>query len=382
LEAPLRGRKGRKALLVLEDGSSFSGYGFGATKKVAGEVVFSTGMVGYTEALTDPSYYGQILTLTYPLVGNYGVPKASSETGIPPLCFESEGIKVRGLVLQNLCRSPSHWASSRTLHDWLLEEGVPGIYGIDTRQLTKKLREKGVMLGVLEVCDDGEEPDAESLRKDAANVLDPNQTDLVKMVTVRQPISYPSASRGRRAVVIDCGVKAGILRCLLNRGFEVTRVPYDFESGDLAELKPSLAVVSNGPGDPRLCVPTIELVRNLIEMRIPVLGICLGNQIVALSQGATRYKLKYGHRSQNQPALDLETGRCYITTQNHGYAIEASSLERTGLKVSFLNANDRTVEGVVHPKLPCLGVQFHPEASPGPQDTEFLFDKFLSLGGR
>ena len=382
MEAALRGRKGRKAFLVLEDGSSFSGYGFGATKKVAGEVVFSTGMVGYTEALTDPSYYGQILTLTYPLVGNYGVPKAGSGTGIPSPCFESEGIKVRGLVLQNLCQSPSHWASSETLHDWLLEERVPGIYGIDTRQLTKKLREKGVMLGVLEVCDEGEDPDVESLRKEAANVLDPNQTDLVRMVTVTQPISYPSASRGRRAIVIDCGVKAGILRCLLKRGFEVTRVPYDFESGELAELKPDLAIVSNGPGDPRLCAPTIKLVRSLIEMQIPVLGICLGNQIVALSLGASTYKLKYGHRSQNQPALDLETGRCYITTQNHGYAIGASSLERTELKVSFLNANDKTVEGVAHPKLPCLGVQFHPEASPGPQDVEFLFDKFLSFGGR
>jgi len=382
LEAPLRGRKRRKAILVLEDGSSFSGYGFGAIKKVAGEVVFSTGMVGYTEALTDPSYYGQILTLTYPLIGNYGVPKANSETETPPVYFESDGIKVKGLVLQNLCQLPSHWASSRTLHDWLVDEGIPGIYGIDTRQLTKKLREKGVMLGVLEVSDEGESPDTESLRKEAANVLDPNQTDLVRMVTVRQQVSYPSAGRARSAVVIDCGVKAGILRCLLKRGFAVTRVPYDFESSELTALKPDLVIVSNGPGDPRLCAPTIELVRSLIEMRIPVLGICLGNQIVALSLGATSYKLKYGHRSQNQPALDLKTGRCYITTQNHGYAIEASSLERTGLEVSFLNANDKTVEGVAHPKLPCLGVQFHPEASPGPQDTEFLFDKFLSLGGR
>jgi len=382
LEAPLRGRKRRKAILVLEDGSSFSGYGFGATKKIAGEVVFSTGMVGYTEALTDPSYYGQILTLTYPLIGNYGVPKANSETEIPPAYFESDGIKVRGLVLQNLCQSPSHWASSRTLHDWLLEEGIPGICGIDTRQLTKKLREKGVMLGVLEVCDEGEEPDIDSLRKEAASVLDPNQTDLVRMVTVTQPISYLKASQDRRAIVIDCGVKAGILRCLLKRGFAVTRVPYDFESSELAALKPDLVIVSNGPGDPCLCTPTIESVRNLIEMHIPVLGICLGNQILALSLGATRYKLKYGHRSQNQPALDMETGRCYITTQNHGYAIEASSVERTGLRISFLNANDKTVEGVAHPKLPCLGVQFHPEASPGPRDTEFLFDKFLSLGGR
>jgi len=382
LEAPRRRGKSRKAVLVLEDGSSFSGYGFGATKKVAGEVVFSTGMVGYTEALTDPSYCGQILTLTYPLVGNYGVPKANSETEIPPVWFESDGIKVRGLIIQNLCEAPSHWASSRTLDDWLLEEGVPGICGIDTRQLTKKLREKGVMLGVLEVCDEGEEPNLDSLREEAANVPDPNLTDLVRMVTIAQPTSYSTAGHGRRAVVIDCGVKAGILRSLLQRGLTVTRVPYDFASSEVAELKPDLVVVSNGPGDPRLCAPTIESVRSLIEMKIPVLGICLGNQILALSLGAVSYKLKYGHRSQNQPALDLQTGRCYITTQNHGYAIEADSLERTGLEVSFLNANDKTVEGLRHLKLPCLGVQFHPEASPGPRDTEFLFDKFLSFGGR
>lgn len=382
MEAPLRGRKRRKAILVLEDGSSFLGYGFGATKKAAGEVVFSTGMVGYTEALTDPSYYGQILTLTYPLVGNYGVPRAGSNTEIPPPWFESDGIKVKGLVVQNLCETPSHWASSRTLNDWLLEEEVPGICGVDTRQLTKKLRERGVMLGILEVCGEDEEPNLDGLRKEAATILDPNKTDLVKMVTVKRPISCSTKSGNRRAVVIDCGVKAGILRSLLKRGFAVTRVPYDFASSEIAELKPDLVVVSNGPGDPGLCAPTIESVRNLIEMKVPVLGICLGNQILALSLGAATYKLKYGHRSQNQPALDLETGRCYITTQNHGYAVEATSVERTGLKISFLNANDKTVEGVAHSKLPCLGVQFHPEASPGPQDTEFLFDKFLSLGGR
>jgi len=381
LEAPQRGRKRRKAILVLEDGSSFFGYGFGARKKVAGEVVFSTGMVGYTEALTDPSYYGQILTLTYPLIGNYGVPRAGSRTEISPPYFESDGIKVKGLVVQNLCETPSHWASSRTLNDWLLEEGVPGICGVDTRQLTKKLREKGVMLGILEVCGEDEEPNLDGLRKEAATILDPNKTDLVKMVTVKRPISCSTKSGNRRAVVIDCGVKAGILRSLLKRGFAVTRVPYDFASSEIAELKPDLVVVSNGPGDPGLCAPTIESVRNLIEMKVPVLGICLGNQILALSLGAATYKLKYGHRSQNQPALDLETGRCYITTQNHGYAVEANSVERTGLKISFLNANDRTVEGVKHPELSCLGVQFHPEASPGPQDTEFLFDKFLSLGG-
>ena len=382
MEAPLRRWKDRKAVLVLEDGSSFFGFGFGATRKVAGEVVFSTGMVGYTEALTDPSYYGQILTLTYPLIGNYGVPKPDSETGTLPIWFESDGIKVKGLVIQNLCETPSHWSSSRTLNDWLREEGVPGIYGIDTRELTKKLREKGVMLGILQVCDEGEEPSLERLRHEAANIPDPNLTDLVRMVTISRPTSYSTGNRRRRAVVIDCGVKAGILRSLLQRGFEMTRVPYDFPSSEIRELKPGIVIVSNGPGDPRLCATTVESVRNLVEMEIPVLGVCLGNQILALSQGAITYKLKYGHRSQNQPALDLETQRCYITTQNHGYAIEGASVEGTGLRVSFLNANDRTVEGVRHLRLPCLGVQFHPEGSPGPRDTEFLFDEFLKLGGR
>jgi carbamoyl-phosphate synthase small subunit len=339
-------------------------------------------MVGYTEALTDPSYFGQILTLTYPLVGNYGVPSWNKALGEVPKWFESDGVKVRGLVIHSLCETPSHWTSSRTLSDWLLEENVPGIYGIDTRQLTKKLREKGVMRGILQVFEEDEEPRIDQLRKEAAEVPDPNASNLVGAVSVSEPITHFAQSENGRAVVVDCGVKAGIVRALLQRGMAITRVPYDFSAEEILEYKPNMVVVSNGPGDPVLCVPTIESVRSLVECNIPVLGICLGNQILSLSQGATSYKLKYGHRSQNQPALDVKTGRCYITTQNHGFAIDLKSIENTELEVAFLNANDKTVEGVRHPKRPCLGVQFHPEASPGPCDAEFLFDQFLSLGGR
>lgn len=363
MEVPSR-RKKRKAVLVLRDGTSFFGYGFGASGKTSGEVVFSTGMVGYTESLTDPSYHGQILTLTYPLVGNYGVPQRNKAINEVPTWFESNGIKVRGLVIHNLCETPSHWASSCTLSDWLLEEGIPGIQGIDTRQLTKKLREKGVMLGILQTCEEDQELDVDELKKEVANVPDPNTEDLVRSVGVSKPVTYPAKQGSRKAVVLDCGVKAGIIRSLLLRGFTVTRVPYDSSPEEILEYKPDAVVVSNGPGDPRLCVSTIESVRNLVDSGIPVMGICLGNQILALSQGATCYKLKYGHRSQNQPALDLSSNRCYITTQNHGYAISIESLVNTHLKVSFLNANDRTIEGVRHPKRPSFGVQFHPEASP------------------
>ena len=380
MEASLSRRKKRKATLVLEDGSIFLGQGFGATGRTTGEVVFSTGMVGYTESLTDPSYCGQILTLTYPLVGNYGVPPRKKTSSEVPACFESDGIKVRGLVVHNLCETPSHWASSCSLHDWLLEENIPGIQGIDTRELTKKLREKGVMLGILDVCEENEEPDVNKLREEATKIPDPNASDLVRLVSITKQITYPNKQTGRKAVIIDCGVKAGIVRSLLQRGFTVTRVPYDFSSEEIIADKPDVVIVSNGPGDPEVCVSTIESVRQLVDRDIPVLGICLGNQILALSQGAKRYKLKYGHRSQNQPALDVETGRCYITTQNHGYAVDLESLEGTELEVSFLNANDKTVEGVKHPRRTCFGVQFHPEASPGPRDTEFLFDQFLALG--
>ncbi len=366
-----------KAVLVLEDGSTFVGSGFGAPKKVSGEIVFSTSMVGYPESLTDPSYKGQILTFTYPLVGNYGVPPYDKENGVLKY-FESDDIKVTGFVVHELCKNPFHWASTRTLDQWLKDEDVPGIYGIDTRKLTKKLRVKGVLLGILKVCEADEEPDLPKLLKEVKNVQDPNFTDLAKQVTVKEPVRY-SVGGNKTAVLIDCGVKYGILRNLLRRGFDVIRVPYDYSAEQILDYKPDGVMISNGPGDPKQCVKTVEAVRELVDVDMPMMGVCLGTQILALALGGDTYKLKYGHRSQNQPALDLETGRCYITTQNHGYTVERDSIKDTGLEEWFMNANDKTVEGVKHKTKPAFALQWHPEASPGPYDTEFLFDRFRKL---
>jgi len=337
-------------------------------------------MVGYPETLTDASYKGQILTLTYPLVGNYGVPPRDSENGILKY-FESDSIKVNGLVIHELCTSPSHWASAETLDEWLAGEGVPGIHGIDTRRLVKKLRARGVMRGILKVCGEDVSPDLEELLEQVKTVEDPNSMDLVSEVTIKKPI-FHEAKGNKKVVVIDCGVKNGILRSLVRRGIDVIRVPYDFDSKEIVEFKPYGVVVSNGPGDPKKCAKTAMCVRELVDDGVPVMGICLGTQILTLSMGGGTYKLKYGHRSQNQPALDLETGRCYITTQNHGYAVDPASLKDTGLRVWYINANDRTVEAVRHTRSPAFGFQWHPEAEPGPFDTEFLFDYFLKLGGR
>ena len=365
------------AVLVLEDGSYFIGHGFGAAKKVSGEIVFSTSMVGYPEALTDPSYKGQILALTYPLVGNYGVPPYDLELGIP-LYFESENIKVTGLVIHELCKQPYHWASTKTLDEWLKSENVPGIYGIDTRKLTKKLRIEGVMLGILQVCEEEQNPNLETLLKEINEVPDPNSIDLVKEVSIREPVYY-EVEGSKKVVLIDCGAKNGILRNLLRRRVNVVRVPYDFSTKEILEYNPSGVVVSNGPGDPKKCVKTIECVRELVEENIPIMGICLGTQILALALGGDTFKMKYGHRSQNQPALDLKTRRCYITTQNHGYSVNPASLKDTSLETWFMNANDKTVEGIKHREKPVFALQWHPEASPGPYDTEFLFDEFLKV---
>jgi len=333
-------------------------------------------MVGYPEALTDPSYKGQILTLTYPLVGNYGVPPYDLNFGIP-LYFESDRIQVQGLVIHELCEEPYHWASTRTLGKWLSDEGIPGIYGIDTRRLTKKLRTHGVMLGILQVCETGEEPNLDSLLKEATNIPDPNLTDLVKQVTVKEPVQYKVEGKNT-VVLIDTGVKNSILRNFLKRGINVVKVPYDFSAKEILEYKPNGVVVSNGPGDPKKCAETIDCVKELAE-KVPVMGICLGNQILTLALGGDTYKMKFGHRSQNQPALDLKTNRCYITTQNHGYAVDLESLKKTPLEAWFINANDKTIEGVKHKSKPVFAVQWHPEASPGPYDTEFLFDTFAKL---
>jgi carbamoyl-phosphate synthase small subunit len=363
----------KKAVLLLEDGTFFVGKGFGTSKKTSGEVVFSTSMVGYPEALTDPSYKGQILTLTYPLVGNYGVPPFDLNFGLP-LYFESDRIQVQGLVIHELCHNPHHWASTRTLDKWLSDEGIPGIYGVDTRHITKKLRAHGVMLGILHVCEAGEEPNLEQFLAQAKSIPDPNLTDLVRQVSVKKPVHYKVDGK-HTVVLIDCGVKYSIIRNLLKRGISVVRVPYDFSAKEVMEYKPSGVFLSNGPGDPKTCVKTINCIRELVD-EVPLMGICLGAQILTLAMGGDTYKLKYGHRSQNQPALDLKTNRCYITTQNHGYAIANESIKKTPLDAWFLNPNDKTVEGVKHKTKPVFAVQWHPEASPGPYDTEFLFDTF------
>jgi carbamoyl-phosphate synthase small subunit len=365
--------KNKKAVLLLEDGTSFIGKGFGATGKISGEVVFSTSMVGYPEALTDPSYKGQVLTLTYPLVGNYGVPSYELNLGIP-LYFESDHIQVQGLVIHELCHEPYHWASTRTLDKWLTDEGVPGIYGVDTRRLTKKLRTHGVMLGILQVFDADEEPNMDGLLKNGKNISDPNLTDLVKEVSVTKPLKY-NVEGNKTVVLIDCGVKYSIIRNLLKRGVNVVRVPYDTSASEVMAYNPNGVFLSNGPGDPKKCVKTIECIRELVDS-VPLMGICLGAQILALAMGGDTYKLKFGHRAQNQPALDLTNNRCYITTQNHGYAIDLESLTKTPLEPWFMNPNDKTTEGIKHKTKPVFAVQWHPEASPGPYDTEFLFDKF------
>ena len=373
----LSANKCGEAVLVLEDGSIFFGHGFGAVKKVSGEIVFSTSMVGYTESLTDPSYKGQILTLTYPLIGNYGVPSYPTNLDIP-LCFESENIKAAGLIVHELCKKPYHWASTKTLDEWLKTENVPGISGIDTRTLTKKLRTKGVMLGILQVFEEGVTPNVSHLLDEVRRVKDPNLSDLVKEVSVDKPIIYGSDDH-QTVVLIDCGAKNSILRNLLSRKLTVIKVPYDFSPEEILEYKPKGIIISNGPGDPKNCLKTIDCIRVLTDTNIPILGICLGNHILALASGGDTYKMKYGHRSQNQPVINLETGRCYITTQNHGFAVDAESLEQTDLKLWFINANDKTVEGVKHTKKKAFSIQFHPEHYPGPVDAEYLFNNYMKM---
>jgi len=368
------GRVKIKAFLVLEDGTVMQGSGFGAPGEVSGEVVFNTGMVGYTESLTDPSYRGQILLQTYPLIGNYGVPPRSlADPHGVPLDFESDRVQVEGYAVARLEGRPSHWSNSTPLESWLAGEGVPGIEGIDTRRLTKVLRTRGTMLGILAV---GDQADPEALASRARHVPDPNARDLAAEAGVKEPIVH---NRGGKSVivVIDCGMKHGILRSLLARGACVVRVPPTAGQGEVEGFKPDGVLVSNGPGDPKMCLKAIRTVRGLLEAGMPVMGICLGNQILALAAGADTYKLPFGHRGSNQPCVDLRTRRCYITSQNHGFAVRPESLEGTGFEPSFINANDKTLEGIRHPAKPVFGVQFHPEASPGPEETAFLFDEFL-----
>jgi len=359
----------KHAVLVLEDGSTWKGVGFGAEKKVSGEVVFNTGMVGYVQSITDPSFYGQIVCQTYPLIGNYGV--SSTE-------YESHKPQIWGYIVSELCRDPSHFRSEKSLDNWLQKSGIPGIEGIDTRELTKTLRVKGTMLGILKVS--RQKIDVEKLKEEVASVEDPNTSDLVRCVTTCNEVKYSAhSSPGMKIVLIDCGVKLNIIRSLLDRGADVVRVPAFLEAEDILALRPDGILISNGPGDPKRAGYVINSVRDLLEKNIPMMGICLGNQILSLALGGNTYKLKFGHRGQNHPVIDLDSGKSYITSQNHGFAVRSESMGSRILKVTFRNGNDETVEGVSHAELPIMGIQFHPEASPGPQDTSFLFDRFIQM---
>ena len=350
------------ATLELQDGTSFSGEAFGDFRPTAGEVVFNTGMVGYPESLTDPSYCGQILVLTYPLVGNYGVPESGVDHLGLPKNFESDRIQVAGLVVATLSRDYSHHAAVQSLHEWLAEEGIPGLTGVDTRHITKRLRARGVMPGRLL---DG---------TGTVEFEDPNTRDLAGDVCSSET-SFYNEGGGPRVAVIDAGVKTSILRSLALRGFEVARVPY---TSDPMALEPAAVVAGNGPGDPEMYPQAVESVRAALESDIPVMGICLGNQLMGLATGGRTFKLTYGHRSQNQPAVETDTGRCYITSQNHGFVVDVDSLPGEW-DVWFTNANDGSCEGIRREDGLAWAVQFHPEATPGPTDTDHLFDRFAEL---
>jgi carbamoyl-phosphate synthase small subunit len=360
------------ARLILEDGSEFAGWSFGKPRSQAGEVVFATGMTGYPQSLTDPSFRGQILVCTYPLVGNYGVPLGSKGEAILdrigiPVYFESDRLQVSGLVISESCDEPSHHTSTATLSDWLDKGNVPGIAGVDTRALTERLREHGVMRGKILV--DG----SRDVSYDSDGSSHP-----VAEVSPSTITTYPApptgGKRAPRVVLVDCGAKANIIRCLLARKVEVIRVPWNH---DLTGLDYDGIFLSNGPGDPKACGKTIATVRRAIAGSKPVFGICLGNQLMALAAGADTYKLPYGHRSQNQPCIELGTKRCYISSQNHGYAVRGDTLP-SGWEPWFINGNDGTIEGIRSTEGPFRAVQFHPEGCPGPRDTEFLIDRFMA----
>ncbi|MBN2306863.1 glutamine-hydrolyzing carbamoyl-phosphate synthase small subunit [Candidatus Peregrinibacteria bacterium] len=377
--------------LILKDGTEIIGESFGYWPKtkssprfkkagigqpsrrhffVDGEVVFNTGMVGYPETFTDPSYRGQILVLTYPMIGNYGVPGECDTKGISKR-FESTKIHLRGLIISEECEKESHWESKKGLEKFLIKHKIPAIKGVDTRALTQKLREHGVMLGKIVEED-------ESYSKDMA-FSDPNILNLVAEVSPKKKVVLQPKGRAVATVaLIDCGIKHNIIRAFLERGVRVIRLPWD---ADLSELKEKYDGVfySNGPGDPAMVKKTAESLKWAMKQNKVIFGICLGSQVMGLAAGAKTYKLKYGHRSANQPCIDIindKGQRCYITSQNHGYAVDEKTLPK-GWKVWFRNANDGTVEGIRHVSKPWSSVQFHPEASPGPEDAAYLFDQFI-----
>jgi carbamoyl-phosphate synthase small subunit len=345
--------------LLLDDGTRIKGKPFGALVSVSGEVVFNTAMTGYPESLTDPSYKGQILVLTYPLIGNYGVPGSAIQENLSRY-FESDNIHISGLVISSYSAEYSHWNALANLSDWLKSHNVPGISGVDTRALVKILRERGTLLGKLFQKDENE-----------VEFYDPNKDNLVQQVSIKKKITYPGNEY--RIILVDCGVKNNIIRCLMATGATVVRVPWDY---DYTQDDFDGVVVSNGPGDPQMCQPTIGYLGKAISIGKPVFGICLGNQLLSIAAGASTYKLKYGHRGYNQPVLLCGTKKTYITSQNHGFAVDDSKLG-DDWEPYFINLNDGTNEGIRHKTKPFFSTQFHPEASGGPTDTRFLFSDFM-----
>lgn len=380
----------RNVTLILDDGTRFRGQSFGYEKPVAGEVVFNTAMTGYPESLTDPSYAGQLMTLTYPLVGNYGVPPFTIEGNGLATFMESEKIHAEAIIVSDYSENYSHWNAVESLADWLKREQVPGITGIDTRELTKVLREHGVMMGRI-VFDDA--MDNGEWKMD--NYGEVNYVDRVSCKDIivyaageskTFPVSTPKEelnsqlsifhSQLKKVVLVDCGVKTNILRCLLRRGVEVVRVPWDY---DFNQLSFDGLFISNGPGDPDTCDAAVQNIRKaMANEKLPIFGICMGNQLLSKAGGARIYKLKYGHRSHNQPVRMVGTERCFITSQNHGYAVDNNTLG-ADWEPLFINMNDGSNEGIRHKRNPWFSAQFHPEAASGPTDTEFLFDEFVNL---
>lgn len=348
----------KKVNLILEDGTIFTGKSFGSEKSVAGEVVFYTAMVGYPESLTDPSYTGQILVSTFPMIGNYGVP-TDSKTGEVYDFYESEKVQISGLIISDYSMEYSHWNAIKSLGSWLKEHNVPGLFDIDTRALTKILREKGSMLGKIEFQDEPVE------------FYDPNKENLVAKASIKEVTTYGNGDY--KVILVDYGVKYNIIRCLRDRGATVKVVPwnYNFTNEEYDGL-----FLSNGPGDPAMCDESVKYIEEAIANEKPIMGICLGNQLLARAAGAETYKLKYGHRSHNQPVLLNGTDRCFITSQNHGFAINNDTIPEDWEPL-FINVNDNTNEGIRHKSKPFFSTQFHPEATSGPVDTEFLFDDFM-----